>query len=101
MSHSSRSQVSGRHQSPEVRQGPLAVSIGPCRPWKAIQVGTPSFICTVASSAGRKRRRAMERGLKPATTFEDDEHIEDQPAPNVVARYSPRSYLLLPNIFTR
>ena len=36
----------------------------------------------------------MERGLMPATTFGDDEHIGDQPTPNVVAGFSPRSISL-------
>src|SRR6266481_199794 len=60
MSHSSRSHIVGRHQSPDVRQGPLEVAIGPCAPWNAIQWGEPSRSWTVASSGGRYNRSAIE-----------------------------------------
>ena len=62
MSHSSRSHVFGRHQSPEVCQGPLAVLMRPWAPWKAIQVGMALRCWTVASSGGRKTRSARDEG---------------------------------------
>src|SRR2546426_6697404 len=60
MSHSSLTQTSARHQSPEVRHGPEAqITLPRTRPadftsYALMRVGRPCLVCTSARQGGRK-----------------------------------------------
>src|SRR5665811_2088554 len=61
-SHSSRAQRLSAHHSPELRQGPEAVSTVPRMPDAATCAGRSSFTCTAAGRVGRNMRKASCKG---------------------------------------
>src|SRR5277367_3692330 len=60
ISHSSCSQKSSRHQSPEVRHGPEAALTLPYTPRKKTRLGTPLRNSMVAGKRGRNMRNPVE-----------------------------------------